>query len=83
MINIEIHGFSLERGRAIRDSIFDLLRKEGLTNDVVVGVYPIEVFDRRGEPQQFLRVMSPEGDDISRTIQKLKNLGLSIEQSNP
>jgi len=79
MIDIEIHGFSLERGRAIRDLIFDPLRKEGLADDVIVGVYSNELFDRRGKPRQFIRVMSPEEDDVSGIIQKLIILGLSVE----
>jgi len=79
MIDIEIHGFGLERGRAIKDLIFDPLRKEDLTDDVIVGVYPIELFDRRGKPRQFIRVMSPEEDDASGIIQKLIILGLSVE----
>ena len=83
MPNIEIHGLNMWEGKGdgarIMDAIFDLFRGDSLAKEMVITIFPSEVFDIEGKSRPFLRVVNTNKKELTFIANKLQLLGIDIE----
>ena len=79
MPNVEIHGLSSCAARELGVRIFEKFQNTPFVDDLVVTIFPTEVFDSNGKVQPFLRLANTCQDGTPLIIQALQDLGLDVE----
>ncbi len=80
MPNVEVHGLMRDEARVVREKIFSLFGDTDYVDDMVVTIFWTEVQDKNGDAQPFLRLANSGQVHTEEILDRLKTLGMDIEQ---